>query len=43
MSPVESKTEPISIASENKPEVGGVPGTKLEEDLEEDSDNEDIL
>ena len=43
MSPVESKTEPISIASESKPEVGGVPDTKQEEDQEEDSDSEDIL
>jgi hypothetical protein len=40
---VESKTEPTPEAAESKPEVGGVPATKLEEELEEDSDNEDIL
>jgi hypothetical protein len=39
---VESKIEPTLVAAESKPEVGGVPATKLEEDLE-DSDNEDIL
>ena len=29
--------------TEKKPDVGGVPASKPEEDLEEESDNEDIL
>ena len=43
LSPVENKAGPTPLVTENKPEVGGVPATKQEEDLEEDSDNEDIL